>query len=396
MCGGAETRRGILSLVAAFLFCCLLPAAELNDGVDRSDPNFVKASLLVMGPGGELFSCIGHACLRLECPTFKLDNCFSYESERIGDRIWTFFKGGLKMGMFAIPTAEFLEEYRASGRGVTQYALNLPPSVKQQLWRLLDEEVARGADLPYDYIARGCAQSVLRVLLSALRNVDLKGIRWPEKYRNSRREIVVDVVDAPWTLFALQSIVGTDWDRAVPNLEKVVVPQDLLVFLQNVNLNGVPLAAQTGTVLLPTRRAPRPTGLTAFFSPVCVAILVLLFSIVNLFVRRPWLDRAFLALQALLGAFFTYLVVLSRLPGTTLNWLLVPFNLLPVVFWKWRRLWALPFVGVLLVWDAVMAFQPNRYTDVAYVVAVLAYLLFYLKFTTLPGLVRAQRSSHDA
>ena len=383
-------------LLFAISLRCQLPAAELNDGVDRSDPNFVKASLLIMGPGDELFSCLGHACLRLECPTFKLDNCFSYESERIGDRVWTFFRGNLKMGMFAIPTAKFLEEYRASGRGVTQYALNLAPSVKQHLWRLLDEEVARGADLPYDYIARGCAQSVLRVLLAALGNVDMRGVRWPPKYQNSRREIVVDVVDSPWTLFALQSIVGTDWDRAVTNLEKVVVPRDLLAFLQDVNVNGVPLAARTGTVLLPARRMPHPTGLTAFFSPVCVASLVLLLSIVNLFVRRRWLDMAFLACQALLGAFFTYLVVLSRLPGTTWNWLLVPFNLLPVVFWKWRRLWTPPFVGVLLVWVAVMAFQPNRYTDVAYVVAVLAYLLFYLKFTKLPGLIRAQRSSHDA
>ena len=28
-----------------------------NDGIDRTDPNFVTASLLVMSPGDELYSC---------------------------------------------------------------------------------------------------------------------------------------------------------------------------------------------------------------------------------------------------------------------------------------------------------------------------------------------------
>ena len=39
-----------------------------NDGIDRSDPNFVTASLLIMSPGNKLYSCAGHSCIRLECP----------------------------------------------------------------------------------------------------------------------------------------------------------------------------------------------------------------------------------------------------------------------------------------------------------------------------------------
>jgi len=127
------------------LACLLFPAclgAEIaqshlgDDGVDRADPNFVTASLLVMSPGDELYSCAGHSCIRLECPKFNLDYCFSYESEGVSDKIFTFFMGKLKMGMFAIPTAEYLKLGRESGRGVTQYRLNLPPDAKQRLWKL--------------------------------------------------------------------------------------------------------------------------------------------------------------------------------------------------------------------------------------------------------------------
>ena len=33
------------------------PPDAFNDGIDRTDPNFVIASLLVMSPGDELYSC---------------------------------------------------------------------------------------------------------------------------------------------------------------------------------------------------------------------------------------------------------------------------------------------------------------------------------------------------
>ena len=85
-----------------------------ND-VDRTDPNFVTASLMIAGPGEELFSCAGHAFIRLECPKFNLDYCFSYESEPIPDKVFSFFAGRLKMGMFAVPTEEFLKTYREGG-----------------------------------------------------------------------------------------------------------------------------------------------------------------------------------------------------------------------------------------------------------------------------------------
>ena len=87
-----------------------------NDGIDRTDPNFVTASLLVMSPGNELYSCAGHSCIRLECPTFNLDYCFSYESESVKEKVLSFFLGKLKMGMFAVPTAEWLKMYEDIGR----------------------------------------------------------------------------------------------------------------------------------------------------------------------------------------------------------------------------------------------------------------------------------------
>ena len=66
-------------------------------------------------------------------------------------------------------------------------------------------------------------------------------------------------------------------------------------------------------------------------------------------------------------------------PRNVTNWLLIPFNPLPLVFWKWRRYWALPYAVILAVWAACMVLAPHKLTDSALIVMTLAYIAFYAK-----------------
>ena len=380
--------RSLVGLIA-FLFACAAncvladavplspPSDAFADGIDRTDPNFVKASLLVMSPGDELYSCAGHSCIRLECPKFNLDYCFSYESESVKDKIFTFFMGKLKMGMFAIPTADYLKLGRESGRGVMQYTLNLPPDAKQRLWKILDERVAQGAYLPYDYMARSCAQSALNVLTEALAPYQLVVDTWPEKFMTwTRREFVDAAVQAyPWNKFFLYSIVGAECDRTVPKSQKAFVPRDLLAMLRQAKVAGVTLIEGDGEELLPVRHEVKSCVVTPFVVSCMAAAL----AAANWFLKVKWLDWLFLAFQSLAGAFFTYLVAFSNLPATSWNWLIVPFNLLPLALWKWRAKWALWFAGVLVLWEVGMIAYPHRLTDPAYLVLVGAYALMYAR-----------------
>ena len=304
-----------------------------NDGIDRTDPNFVTASLLVVSPSDEIYSCVGHSGIRLECPTFRLDYCFTYESESAKDKVIPFIRGKLKMGMFSMPTSEYLKSYAADGRGVVQYRLNLPPEVKQRLWKLLDEQVTKGVDL--------------------------------------------NAVAYPWDRFFLYALIGVEADRSVPCEKKIIVPLDLLEVLQNAKLNGSVIVADEGVELLPTTLITRKTWVT----PLMVSIFVAVFSMVNLLLASSCIDVLLLGFQSVAGAFFTYILFVSDFPGSGWNWLIVPFNLLPLVFWKWRQKWALWFAGVLVLWEIGMICWPHRLTDPAYLVLVGAYIIFYLKFT---------------
>ncbi len=350
--------------------------------VDRDAPDFVTSSLLVMGPGDELYSCAGHAALRMECPTYGLDFCFSYESESVKDKVLTFFKGKLKMGMFAVPTEEYLKMYRETGRGVIQYTLDLPPKVETRLWQLLDEKVAGGAELPYDFFERGCAQAVLSILREAVAPDRIVPGPWPEKYSMTRREFVDSALGPSycWNRFALYTVVGTEADWSVSNLEKVVIPEDLLDFLRGARVAGLPVVTDAGKELLPAKAPEPPPSVT----PMRVSVLLAVLAAAGIFVKMPWTAWVFLPLQTLAGLFFAYLVFVSNLPATSWNWLIVPFNPLPAVFWTWRRKWALGFALILLVWVAAMALALHRMTDPAYLVFVTAYAVFYLSLWKQP------------
>ena len=365
----------LLLLVCAVAPALFASAAEEFDArVDRTAPDFVKASRLVFGPGEQLYSCAGHVAFRLECPHYGLDNVFSYEGENAADNVRRFFAGRLKMGMFAIPTKDFLVQYAEAGRGARQYPLDLSPAAKVRLWKLFDDLVAKGADLPYDYIRRGCAQSTLQTLLRAIRPERIESGVWPERYDRSRREILQSyIADAPWTRLLLHMISGPAADIAVSPVDKIITPDDLLEYLRRIRVGGRPVLTAAPIELLPQTLYADPPPVT----PLMAAIGAVILSLIGCrWARRP-IGVAFGALYVALALAETYVVFVSDLPASDWNWLIVPFNPLPLVLWRWRRRWGRWAAALLAAWAVAMALAPHQLTDPAFVVLALAYAVLF-------------------
>ncbi len=336
---------------------------------------FVEAYLLIAEPGGELYSCAGHSALRLKCDTYNLDYCYSYESEMVSERVLTFLSGRLKMGMFAVPTEEYLSFYRNDHRGVSEYYLNLPLETKRQLWKIMDEKVAEGVKLPYDYLERGCAQSVLRCLMEAAKPLGIDFGHWPENIATkTRRELFCECLDDfPWNRFFTQSLVGVEADKYVLKYERVVVPWDLLTVLRGAKFAGERIITEEGKALVPSSS---PSG-ASWFSPCFAGVIVALFAILSFL--KGWIGRVFsgvlYGIYVGYGVFYTYLVFCSSLPATSWHWLVVPFNILPIVFWKWRKRWKWYFAGMLLIWMGGMSIYPDLLIDPAYYILVAGYMV---------------------
>ena len=362
-----------------------------NDTIDRLAPDFVTVSLVVCDPYEVLYSTLGHAALHLQCPTFDLDYVFTYESENVRDKIFTFLRGDLKMGMFALPTDEFLEFYKLSRRGVKEYTINLSPKQKQKLWEVMDNHVAEGANIPYDYFHRGCAKSVVIVIREAIGKSAIHYAPWSDKYtKQTQRELVRNfITGAPWEEFFMYFLIGIEGDKAYPCEQKLIVPTDLVeVWQQAAFANGDKVLDNTPRVLLPAARHNKGTWCT----PLLVSIVCLLLALCSMVSLRSQnrlcriagevIDYSILGFATIGGIVMTYLICFSNLPCTTWNWLLIPFNILPAICWYWRKYWALPWAVVLLGWCIVMAgefFWGHVLVDWAHIILALAFTIVLLK-----------------
>lgn len=368
-----------ITRLALFIFAFLLGTAETKaiELVDSIvDEDFVRASIVVADPGDVLYSTVGHIGIHMECPEHGLDYVFSYESEDVRYKVFSFLAGNLKMGMFAIPIQEYLDIYKPEKRGVRQYTLNLPIDVKRNLWRVLDNHLQEGINLPYDYIKRGCAHSALTILKEGLDTIPIQYGAWPESFSHlTRRELVQRQMDDHlWTRSFLHLVGNGILDYDCSNEEKVILPKDLVFVLQHASVKGKQLLSDNATMLLPSNHHPK----AHWCSPLLVAIVILLLTLACFFLQSSIMNYVLLAIQTVLGIVTVYLIFFSSLVCTEWSWLIIPFNPMPLILWKWRRRWCVPYAVIIGIWALVMWLWPHILTDDTYIVLALALVISYI------------------
>ena len=358
------------SYIKKLLFLLFLPLHSYAETVslDNLPEDFVEASVVIASPGTKLYTVLGHASIRMQCPKYKMDYVFSYEAEDAASHVLKYLSGQLRMGVRMIPTQTFVDSYKAEGRSVAEYKLNLPIEVKQHLWQILDEGV-EGRDVPYDFLRHGCALSVLQWLVQATEG-NMVFAPWGDEIRNkSRKEIACGAMENRWHRFIFSTIVGGDayyTDSDV--MGKVVVPTQLVDVLSEATAYGKPILKKEPHYLCQEETEQSQTP----FSPLVVGVLILALSVSNVYFRNKYLHGVLLASQTTAGVFFAYLLLFSSLPCTQWNWLFIPFNPIPVMCWKWRDRVGTPFAIMTMVWAAGMALYPHQLVETAHILMGMA------------------------
>lgn len=350
-----------------------------NDHVDRTAEDFVIASLLVADPGTVMYSVLGHASLRLRCPEYEMDLCYTYESEDERQKVLSFLAGKLKMGLFVLLFDDFCSLYSKDGRGVYEYTLNLPIEVKRELWRVMDEQLKKNKRVPYDYYRYGCAITIINVVKEALGDIEIVYDRALYDNPPTARELCIKHSQkALWVQFFALLIVGNEADTPLVGEKQLIIPTDLVNAWQKATVDGKPLLASEPNILV----EGEPQIADGWFTPMVLAILLLVLAIANLFWRPPYFDWLMLAAQTLVGCFMTYLICFSDLCCTEWNWLIIPFNPLPAIFWYWRKHWALPYAGILTIWCIAMTLiilWGHPRVDWSHIVMVVAWIIIVIK-----------------
>jgi len=364
-----HSRTTFLLYALAFIICLCLPhsyaKAQTAQVPEQVDSNFVIASIIIADPGRVLYSTVGHVGIHMQCPEHNLDYVFSYESQDARSKVLRFLSGKLRMGLAAIPYQEYLDMFRPEGRGVKEYTLYLPIEVKRNLWRVLDNHLMEGMDLPFDYMKRGCANSTLKLLMEGMDTLKISFGKWPQKFNMTRRELTeIQMKDVPWTWCFMNLICNGQIDAPCSKIDKVIMPVDLIEVLKDATVQGKPLMQKEPATLLSGNHIVKP----CLFTPFVLSILVLLLTILCAVYRSGIMDYTLLAVQTILGLITIYLVFFSSLPCTEWSWLIIPFNPLPLLFWKWRQKWCMPYAFVILIWALVMLLWPHHLTDNTYIV----------------------------
>jgi len=350
-----------------------------GDTIDRNAEDFVLVSLCVADPTDwrdDVLGVSGHAFLRLQCPTFNLDFCFSYEGENVNDNMFRYLSGDTKMGMFAVPTEEYLQDYNRWNRSVHEYRLNLPPQVEQRLWEIMDNHLTGKILLRQDLNKYGCAITVVKYVKKALNGKPIAYAPDPELERMTRREIGYRSLEAhPWMRLFSMLLTDNRYNDNCPLDEKLIVPSDLAEVWQKATLDDKPFAVYLGDVVEGAELTNNKTWLT----PMLVALIILLLTICFALTRYQFWDWTLLALQTFGGILLIAFLIVSVVSGSSIYILLVLLNPLPAILWYWRKYWGIVYSAVLLLGTIVLACQPHMLIDPAMLVLALAYVILYAK-----------------
>lgn len=349
-----------------------------NDTIDRLADDFVLVSLCVADPttySDDALGTSGHAFLRLQCPTFGLDYCFSYEGERVNDNLYRYISGKTKMGMFGVHTDEYIADYRKWNRSVHEYALALPPEAEQRLWEIMDNHTTSGLVLRHDLNKYGCAITVVKYVKKALAGTSIVYAD-SELDHMTRREIGYrSLANHPW--LRLISMVFTDnrADKNLPIDEKLIIPADLAMVWQQATVENKPLATYVGDLV---EGAPLDDG-RPWCTPMLIAIIILLITIGSAFIKYPYWDWFLLGVQAISGIVLIILWLVMKEFGGAAYIMMALFNPLPLICWHWRQYWALPYAGLLASGLIVLACWPHMLIDPALLVLACAYAILFAK-----------------
>ena len=321
--------------------------AQADDGyvLLPDSSNFVKASLMVVSPGNNVYSALGHCAIRLECPIHELDYCFSFGTNNVtGNDFVKFFTGELKAGFVAILSKEFIAEYSREGREVKQTELNLTLHEQQRLWEMLDKDMVEGDYRKFNYLQNNCASMSMYVIEWCLIDEQISYGKWPAAMQLNNGDCSrFHSRFRPWLNFINITLLGTQADGFIPQQERIspelinevlaaarIVPNDSASAAR-------PVFKSATQQILPLTKPVK----TSPFTPMVVfgILLALVVAITLLEWLAGWrrltrvTDVVLLVCQTLVGMAMLYICLGACMFGLNWNWYLVVFNPLPLILW---------------------------------------------------------------
>jgi hypothetical protein len=339
----AVYKKQIILLLLFSLITTMCYAKRGNETVISSDSsNFVTASMLVISPGNPIYSIFGHSAIRMQCPSKKLDYCFTFEMESGLGGYLKYFGGQAKARFVAVPTKEYLTEYRCERRGVKQFTLNLTPHEKQELWRQLDNDMLAGAHRKFNLIQNSCSSMSMMMIESVLWKEEIDFVKLPVQMTYVNGDLLRYYSrKSPWAQFIFMTLFGSEAD-VLWNQEYRMSPELLPEILSNAKIKSLQSGKSRPLVIRQSVILPQKFSVShSAFMPILAFALLLTFVVLVTIGERLWhwkklpkvTDYTLFILQSIAGIFLLYVTLVTGLFGIHWNWYLILFNPIPLILW---------------------------------------------------------------
>ena len=304
-----------------------------------------EISVLTCSPGDEIYSIFGHTAIRVKNATTALDavvnyGLFDFNQESF---VYRFVKGETDYMCGVESFNSFLYSYAWRGSGVKATTLDLTDAEKERIIRVLTNDLKpENREYRYNFAFNNCATKIRDIVKFAYHNKCESII--PSEY--TFREIIGRYAENyPWFMFSFDICLGgREYNTLMTPEEAQFLPELLDAALNNslINRDGEDIKPNTRQEILLT-----PTDKTiesTLFTPVVVACILLVLSIVNLIFGSKCLiaskiySGTLFFTYTLIGLLVTFLIFFSEHPFTTWNINLCIFN--PLIIF--------PFVGLMV------------------------------------------------
>lgn len=341
-------RHKLVILIIAFLWACGMKAQEtVNDSIAATErDDFVTVSLIVGSPLRAIWSTLGHATLRLQCPTHELDYVFTFESDTNVNGFMTGIAGKAQAKFVIVPAETYFDDARQMGRQLQEATINLTLNERKELWRQLDQQMMAGAYRHFNLIYTNCVLTAIQTVQSVLQNEHIEWGPTPYEMTHNDGDYFRYVLRrSPWSEFTFITFIGTAYEHHSP-FEAKLSPDNILTLLGQASIvndaTGESRPALRGTPAIVLEGKPEPVET---FTPLIAFALLLLLSLavsaIGLWKHGRHIattyDLLLFTAQTLVFLLLVFMTFYSELFPGRWNWYLLPFLPVPLLLWVLER-----------------------------------------------------------
>ncbi|WP_286138439.1 DUF4105 domain-containing protein [Duncaniella freteri] len=314
-----------------FLLCSLV-------SVFSSHAKAPEVSVLICGPGSNIYELEGHAGLLIDHPEYGKFvvnwGVFDFNSPNF---VYRFVKGETDYMAAACSADGFIDAYKRQGRYVLKADIDLDSVQAEEVTRLVIENIKpENRVYRYNYVYDNCAtrpMDVIEQVIGDTLSLDMaKG--YGAGLATFRDVMRLHHASYPWYQFGIDTALGSGIDKPITIREKRFAPTMLGEMLPLIAFpDGSPLVKSIGYAFGMPQESPvlppTPWYLTPLFWGWMVAGMALWVSVVQLG-REPkfarWFDTVYFILMGLEGLVLTFLIFISSHEATSPNWLYLWLN----------------------------------------------------------------------